>query len=102
MVITEGEKYGIGGIRYGENKEFTSHIFNYSQGDSFYTFTDGFADQFGGPNDRKMMKKNLFKLIGSAQSFDMKQQEKIIRHAFLEWKGENEQTDDVLLVGVRL
>jgi serine phosphatase RsbU (regulator of sigma subunit) len=102
MIIAEGEKYGIGGIQATESKHFTNHVFNYQEGDTFYMFTDGFSDQFGGPDNRKMMKKNLYRLINSIQSSDMVTQEDTLRHAFKEWRGTNEQTDDVLLMGIKL
>ena len=65
-----------------------------------YLYTDGYADQFGGPNNKKFMRKNLKKLLVSIQHLPLKSQQEIIKQKFEYWKEKNEQIDDVLIMGL--
>jgi len=69
---------------------------------TLYLLSDGFQDQFGGENDKKFMVKNLKKLLLEISEKPMNEQKKIVEKTFNNWKGKNEQTDDVLLVGIRI
>jgi phosphoserine phosphatase RsbU/P len=96
-----GSKSAIGGANSTYHR-FESQNISFKSGDSFYIFSDGFADQFGGPSDRKIMRRNFLNLIESASAKNMKLQEKMFHDYFEKWKSENDQTDDVLLIGFRL
>ena len=81
---------------------FTDHEVQLQQGDCIYIFTDGFADQFGGPKGKKM-KYNMFKdLLITAKDKTMEQQKSILYNAFENWKGTLEQVDDLLIIGIRV
>lgn len=90
------------GMHYGEQKPFTSHTLGLRKGDIVYTFTDGFADQFGGIDGKKLKYKALKELLLSVQSKPMAEQKKILEETFDKWKGDLEQVDDVLIIGVRV
>ncbi len=81
---------------------FTVHEFDFHKGDMIYMFSDGYADQFGGPSEKKFGYKNFRNLLlsGSAESVDI-QMERIEKH-FDHWKGDIEQIDDIMVVGIRL
>jgi hypothetical protein len=64
-----------------------------------YLFSDGFADQFGGPEEKKFKNANLKELFVSVYKFPMDKQREMLERAFEDWKGEQEQIDDVLIVG---
>ena len=67
-----------------------------------YAFSDGYADQFGGPKDKKFMKKRLRELLIEISSMpDLNQQKSVLRERFFEWKMSNDQVDDILIIGVR-
>lgn len=91
---------------YSESKPFTNHIIKINQGDSIYMFSDGFVDQFGGPDNGKRSKKfkskNFKNLLLSIQDKSMEEQQLLIDYAFNQWKGDLEQIDDVCIIGVRL
>jgi serine phosphatase RsbU (regulator of sigma subunit) len=70
------------------------------KGDRIYTFTDGLADQFGGPKGKKYKYKQLEQLIMSAQSKSFDEQKQIIEKSFDDWKGNLEQIDDVCVIGI--
>jgi len=77
------------------------------KGDSFYIFSDGYADQFGGKENKKFLNKNLSNLLKDIQPKTMLEQYETLSNTIEEWKGtgtENaqEQTDDILLIGVRI
>ena len=64
--------------------------------------TDGFADQFGGQNGKKLMTKKFKEYLLSIQHIDIHDQEKHLLAFFNEWKGSYEQVDDVLVIGVKI
>ncbi len=88
-------------IHYVE-KEFTNHVIKLQEGDTFYIFSDGLYDQFGGPENTKFKSKNLKQLIVDNSGKSMSEQKKVYEQVFNEWKGDNEQIDDVLLIGIRI
>ncbi len=69
---------------------------------TFYLCSDGFQDQFGGENNKKFMVKNLKKLLFEISDKPMAEQKQILEQTFDEWKGVQKQTDDVLVLGIRL
>jgi serine phosphatase RsbU (regulator of sigma subunit) len=80
---------------------FKLHQLELKQGDSFYTFSDGFADQFGGPYDKKFLAKNFRNLILHIQDLSMIKQGKRLEEVFTDYRKEAEQVDDVVVIGVR-
>jgi serine phosphatase RsbU (regulator of sigma subunit) len=68
----------------------------------FYLFTDGFADQFGGPKGKKFKYKQLEDLLLSLFNSSMQQQKETLISNFSQWKGDLEQVDDVCVIGLRV
>ena len=64
-------------------------------------FSDGFPDQFGGPKNKKFMVKNFRKLLLSVYQLPVEKQKEQILNTFKEWKGDNEQVDDILVIGIK-
>jgi ligand-binding sensor domain-containing protein/serine phosphatase RsbU (regulator of sigma subunit) len=81
---------------------FTQHEFDLQKNDLVYTLTDGFPDQFGGDKGKKFMSKRLRELLASIAHLPMHEQKDFLEKLFIEWKGNNEQVDDVCLIGVRV
>ncbi len=90
------------GYYLGKGLPFTNHRVEVSKGDALYIFTDGYADQFGGPRGKKMKYKGMEQVLLSNQHYPMKEQETIFLSYFNEWKGPLEQLDDVLVIGIRV
>ena len=89
------------GFHTGEQKPFTHHEIKLEKGDTVYLFSDGYPDQFGGPKQKKYMMKNFKKLLLSIQDKTMNEQKTILETTMAEWKGDTEQVDDILVMGVR-
>lgn len=99
--IISGDKFPIGGMHYKGKNEYTDFVFNYSEGDSIFLFTDGLPDQVGGHEKKKLMTKNVKTLIESKSHIPMEQL-KTELHSFLtHWKGEHKQVDDILIIGIK-
>lgn len=81
---------------------YTTHTFNLNKGDSFYIFTDGYADQFGGQKEKKYSTGKFKDLIIKNSSLDFKTQHDNIKAEHLAWKGPHEQVDDILVIGFKL
>ncbi|MDQ3046009.1 MAG: tetratricopeptide repeat protein [Bacteroidota bacterium] len=98
----KGNKFSIGGVQAEEERSFTEHKITLSKGDSFYLFSDGLVDQFGGADGKKFMSRQLKELIMTHFSKPMADQDVIIEKEFENWKQDFEQVDDVLLIGVKI
>jgi len=90
------------GMYHGEQKPFTQQTFGLRKGDIVYTFTDGFADQFGGEKGKKFKYKNLQQLLLNNANKPMLEQKQILENTLKDWQGNMEQVDDILIVGIRV
>lgn len=105
----KGDKHPIGAFMDEELIPFTNRRIDLQAGDMIYVFTDGFADQFGGthlPESKGKGKKFTYKrfkqLLMTISTLPAEEQYKVLRNEFVTWKGETEQIDDVLVIGVRV
>jgi len=97
----KGDKQPVG--YFGEKEvPFKSHQLKIQKGDCVYIFSDGYADQFGGPKGKKFKYKQLRDLIFANCQLPMQEQKKILMETFESWKGNLEQVDDVCMVGIRI
>jgi serine phosphatase RsbU (regulator of sigma subunit) len=86
----------------GENtSSFTSHTVELQKGDNLYLYTDGFADQFGGPKGKKFKYKALNNFLNEICNSSSNEQHLSLTHKFENWKGNLEQVDDVCLIGMK-
>jgi serine phosphatase RsbU (regulator of sigma subunit) len=81
---------------------FTQHTWKLEKESSYYLFTDGYSDQFNGTTGKKFLKKNLRKLVLDIQNFHMGKQKEILEERLTSWMGKSPQTDDILVVGLRI
>jgi serine phosphatase RsbU (regulator of sigma subunit) len=96
------DKMPIGGLQGEEERNFTGHAVRVQAGGMIYIFTDGFADQFGGPKGKKFMVKKFYDMLSEIASLPSVEQETILQHSIMNWKGSHEQVDDILVIGVRM
>jgi serine phosphatase RsbU (regulator of sigma subunit) len=90
------------GIHYGATTPFQEQTFELQKGDIVYSFTDGYADQFGGPKGKKFKYKQLEELLLSIQHLPMKEQHNTLEKTINSWRGALEQVDDILVIGVKI
>jgi len=90
------------GIHFISFTPFTNNRIKIREGDYLYLFSDGYADQFGGPNERKFMYKPFQELLLRNHKKPLESQKEILDITFEEWKGDNDQVDDVLVIGMRI
>jgi serine phosphatase RsbU (regulator of sigma subunit) len=83
-------------------KPFTTHEIDLQEGMLFYLFTDGFADQIGGPKGKKFKYKQLEELLLANANKNMIEKHNALTQQFALWKGDLEQVDDVCVIGVRV
>lgn len=89
------------GISSRMNEEFDFYEWTLEKGVSYYLFSDGYVDQFGGPHGRKFMKKNFKRLLLDIQDYPMVKQKELLEKNLKDWMGESPQIDDILVMGIR-
>lgn len=87
---------------YDVEVPFALHEFSIEKGDRIYLSSDGYHSQFGGPKKSLMKSSGYKKVLRSLQDADMTHQREIIEKTFFEWKGDEEQTDDILVIGMEV
>jgi len=80
---------------------FTMQEIEYRKGDLFYLFTDGYQDQFGGDFDKKFLRQHFFVTLMEIHREPLSLQKEILEEKLKDWIGENVQTDDVTVMGIR-
>ncbi|CAN5356385.1 hypothetical protein BH09BAC5_BH09BAC5_16500 [soil metagenome] len=95
-------KKSIGGTHSGNDAEFTEVKIALMKNDFIYLFSDGFADQFGGPEGKKFMTKQLKKVLLDIHQLPVAQQKSELEKSFSVWKNNLEQVDDVLIIGIKI
>jgi serine phosphatase RsbU (regulator of sigma subunit) len=90
------------GIAPQAEQPFTNTIIDTQPGDSFYLFSDGFADQFGGITDKKFKYTQFKQTLLSVTGLSMATQKECLEYSFKEWKGKSQQNDDVLVFGFQV
>ncbi|MEO1051699.1 MAG: PAS domain S-box protein [Bacteroidota bacterium] len=101
MEEVKGNKFAIGGGIYKNQTNFTNTKVTLGKGDSLYFCSDGFPDQFGGPENRKFGPKRLRSLIMDVHNRPMTEAYQAFDDSWEDWKGDKKQTDDVLLIGIK-
>ena len=102
MLVQKPDKLSVGSFNEFPDKKYTNHEYDLEAGDMIYLFSDGYADQFGGPKSKKFMYKNLKNLLLTNSHKKADEQKSILDRTYTEWKGEQEQVDDIVIIGVRV
>lgn len=102
LIQTKADKFPIGLFLGEEKKKFTNHSIQLQKGDSVYIFSDGFADQFGGPYGRKFMAIPFRVLLMDINKEPIDKQKEILNKTIEEWRGQLDQVDDILVIGVKI
>ena len=100
ILETKANKQPIG--KFDNPEPYTTHTVQLEKGDSIYIFSDGYIDQFGGEKGKKLKASAFRELLLSVNDKPLSEQKIVIDKAFEEWRGDNEQVDDVCVIGVRV
>lgn len=98
----KANRESIGASIFKHKKEFVNHDVEIESGDMLYMSSDGFPDQFGGVRRKKMKWKGFKNMLLNLDDKTMEHQQKTIQEFFSQWKGKQEQLDDVCVMGVRI
>lgn len=99
----KGDRKGIGGDQKEDERVFTKHTINVDVPTTFYLFSDGYIDQFGGHDGRKLFPKYFRKILLEIHDKPMQVQKEMLEKKFNEWKGVNyQQVDDILVMGFKI
>lgn len=101
LITIESDPFSIGSYINNE-REFTNHTFNLENGDCLYVFSDGYVDQFGGPKGKKFMRKQFRQLLLDISHLPMIEQKWRLMETLDKWQGQQEQVDDILVLGIRI
>lgn len=100
--VVKGDHYPVGGMLYDVERNYSQHELQLQSNDLIYLFTDGIVDQFGGESNKKFMYGRLKKLLTKIVGLSLDEQKEAIEKEILKWQGNNEQTDDMLFIGVKV
>jgi PAS domain S-box-containing protein len=98
LIEIKGSKYPLG--YYFAKKDFVLNTLQLKEGDRLYLTTDGYADQFGGNNNKKLNRKAFKELLLSLDGMDADEQNSFLDYSLKNWKQDEEQTDDILIIGL--
>jgi len=98
----KGNKFSVGIYLEKETRSFTNHKLQMQKGDVIYIFSDGYADQFGGPRGKKFMQSQLRNLLLDIHQKPMPEQKRILDQTLEHWRGNEDQVDDILVMGFRI
>ena len=102
MLEIKSDKCPIGSNLDGVADEFTNHTIQLQKDDCIYIYTDGYADQFGGPKGKKFKYNKLKEVLVQSAHLPIDEHYAALDKSFNEWRGSQEQVDDVLVIGVKI
>lgn len=98
--VINGDRKSIGGAHQESERRYTVHRLAYDPGDRIYLFSDGYVDQFGGPERQRFMSTRLQQMLQDNQDLPMHEQASLLETTFNAWRGAEEQVDDVSMLGL--
>ncbi len=101
LIKLEADKMPVG-VHIVDDRKFNLQEFEIQKNDCFYAFSDGYADQIGGESNRKFMKKNFIDLLLNIHQKPLPEQKEILNDTIDAWRGNNDQIDDILVMGIKV
>lgn len=101
LIQHKADKFPVGAF-IGETRKFANNTIQLQKGDTVYIFSDGYADQFGGPKGKKFMAGSFRNLLLEVSALPSNQQKKKLDDTIEMWRGQLEQVDDILIIGIKI
>jgi sigma-B regulation protein RsbU (phosphoserine phosphatase) len=98
----KGDRFPIGAFVEQKAQIFTNNVIDIKEGDMIYLFTDGYADQFGGPENKKFFTRRFEELLSNIHSRSLEEQKELLKTTLYDWMGSNSQVDDILVIGIKI
>ena len=98
----KADSHPIGGGKYSKDKRYAKHEIKIKTDTMLYIFSDGFQDQFGGPDNMKFMTKKFRELLHDIHLLPLDKQRNKLEKTLHDWMGNTKQTDDILVIGIKL
>lgn len=102
IIKYRGDRFPIGAFEGSNQQRFKNHEIELRKGDCFYLFSDGYEDQFGGPDGKKFMAKRFEELLREISPLPVSEQKKVLIDKLGSWMANNEQVDDILVIGIKV
>jgi serine phosphatase RsbU (regulator of sigma subunit) len=102
MIKIRGDRFPIGAFESDKAQKFKNNEIDLHDGDCLYLFSDGYADQFGGLENKKFMSRRFEEMLLQISSLPLETQKGILVEKLREWMGSNEQVDDILVIGIKV
>ncbi len=100
LKVIKGDRQSIDSTN--NNKAFTNHKLTYKKGDTFYLFSDGYADQFGGEHNKKLLYSQFRQILKQNHKKSLDEQKHALLNNLETWQGKNKQTDDICIMGIKI
>jgi phosphoserine phosphatase RsbU/P len=98
----KGDRFPIGAFVEQKAQNFTNNVIDLKEGDMIYLFSDGYADQFGGPENKKFFTRRFEELLLNIHSRPLAEQKEMLKTTLYDWMGSNSQVDDILVIGIKI
>ena len=102
VIKYKGDRFPIGAFEGSNPQHFRNNEIDLLEGDCLYLSSDGYADQFGGPDNKKFMFRKFEELLLEINSQPMDVQKDLLHKSLYEWMGVNDQVDDILVIGIKV
>ena len=102
ITLFRGNRFPIGAFEEGVTQEFTNNEVPLLKDDCIYLYSDGFADQFGGPANKKFLSRKFEQLLLEIHNEPLSVQKEMLNNKLIDWMGGREQVDDILVIGIKI
>lgn len=102
IIKFKGDRFPVGAFEGSDSQQFKNNEIDLIDGDCLYLASDGYADQFGGPDNKKFMVRRFEELLLQINSLPMEDQKEMLHKKLHEWMGVSDQVDDILVIGIKV
>ncbi len=102
VISVPGDRFPIGGMHHKGKNEYSDYFFQLTPNDAVFIYSDGYVDQVGGPDCRKFSNRKVGDILDANKHLSMTEYKGLFEDAFHQWKGDEKQLDDVIMIGFKI